>query len=351
MRSLYRMGYALKWTAAFLCIALPGLAQETVPQFDEHVQVRNYLLEVRAYDDKGNQIKDLTRDDWRLIRRYDELKVISSEWVDLINPQPEIPDGEPFPDTLPIHKGSAGGRLIVFYFQGESGFANRGYMRVTRAFKELVENLDPRDRVAVFSFDNHLKMQCDFTPDRSVAVDALERAANRKPTPEIRPVEGPSVARHFDFEKAKTVYASDIALKVIADALQPLKGPKTMVFVGWGLGVPRYNDHVIMPRRYEKSKESMQKANLTVFSFGYHPSHHTSTLGGLRRLAWDTGGEFLSSLDDLVDSMEGYHLLVVEATKPLQEQKFKIRLRNQSATVTYRMATIEEPPALPIESD
>lgn len=333
-----------------LASMVPALAQDEEIVVDEELRVHHYLLEVRAYDRKGILLEDLKSDDWRVTTRYKELKVVSSQWVDMVNPRPtdrettsQLTVGSPPESGLFEWKEPVGqGRLIMLYFQGESGFQNRTFVNVTRYFKQLLGKLEPQDRVAVASLDSHLKLHCDFTGDWEVVLKALENAAMRKPAKVLEPGKAPSVARHFDFDKARETHATDLALKLVADALVPVKGPKTLVYVGYGMGRIRFGPHVVMPLRYEKTLDALNKANLTVFAYGYAPNQQRQVLGGLRQVAWDTGGEYLGSMKDLVDSMKGYHLIEIQTDEPIKRGKFKIRLRDQYGTFTYRMANLDE---------
>lgn len=324
-----------------------GLAQDEEIVVDEELRVHHYLLEVRAYDKRGDILENLTKDDWRVTTRYKELKVVSSQWIDMSRPRPiaesegdqaDVVESDLFEWKEPT---LGRGRLIVLFFQGETGFYNRTYVELTQYFRLLLGKLEPQDYVAVASLDNHLKLHCDFTQDWEVILAALENAALRRPGTLIEPGPGPAMAKNFDFEKAKQTHASDVALKIIADSLVPVEGQKTLVFVGYAMGRARKGPHVIMNRRYDKTLDAMNRANLTVFSFGYAAKNHRMVLGGLRQVAWDTGGEMLTSMNDLVDSMKGYHLLEIQTDEPIKKGAFKVRLRDQYGTFTYRLANLD----------
>src|SRR5207248_4237888 len=59
------------------------------------------------------------------------------------------------------------GRLIVFLFQKDLEPSRIvGLMRMLLQSRHLVETLTSNDRVAILSFDSHLKIWIDFTNDR-----------------------------------------------------------------------------------------------------------------------------------------------------------------------------------------
>ena len=59
------------------------------------------------------------------------------------------------------------GRLIVFLFQKDLEPSRIvGLMRMLLKSRRLLDTLTPNDRVAILSFDSHLKIWTDFTNDR-----------------------------------------------------------------------------------------------------------------------------------------------------------------------------------------
>src|SRR5262249_56346381 len=94
----------------------------------------------------------------------------------------------------------------------------------------------PTDRVAVVSYDSHLKLRQDFTNDQEKIRDALFQAILTGAQVPIPTAYFPSIAEHFDFAAAKDAATPERGLFVLASALAPIPGGKTMLFFGWGLG-------------------------------------------------------------------------------------------------------------------
>jgi VWFA-related protein len=111
-----------------------------------------------------------------------------------------------------------------------------GLIRMAAQAREFLYKMLPSDRVAVASFDSHLRLRQDFTADH----DKLERAINaslmRKNDPEPDPDSHPALARHLDLAAAKKASTPERALALLADALTPIPGGKSMFYFGWGLG-------------------------------------------------------------------------------------------------------------------
>src|SRR5262249_52993327 len=103
--------------------------------------------------------------------------------------------------------------------------------------RELLAALAPEDRVAVVSFDSHLKLWQDFTRARETLPAAIYQGIHYGGLPPESPGAGaPSLARHFDFDAARRAASPERALEVTAEALAALPGEKVLVFLAWGLG-------------------------------------------------------------------------------------------------------------------
>src|SRR4029079_2025937 len=69
------------------------------------------------------------------------------------------------------------GQLLVFFVQADLNPTRiSGQLRLRPYTRELLDRLAPEDRVAVVSYDSHLKLWLDFTRDRDAVYAALDRA-------------------------------------------------------------------------------------------------------------------------------------------------------------------------------
>src|SRR5262249_5102890 len=100
---------------------------------------------------------------------------------------------------------------------------------------KFLDDLLPTDRVAVVSYDSHLKLRQDFTNDHERIRDALFDAIRTGEPAAISTAYFPSIAEHFDYAAAKDASTPERGLFVLARALAPIPGGKTMLFFGWGL--------------------------------------------------------------------------------------------------------------------
>lgn len=101
-------------------------------------------------------------------------RVESAEWIGATPPDDSR---RSTPAAPPSDHASVDGRLIVFLVQkslqhGRIG----GLMRTLCDSGPFFQTFTPHDRIAVLSFDSHLRMFLDFTDDRE-RVRPLRRAA------------------------------------------------------------------------------------------------------------------------------------------------------------------------------
>ena len=107
------------------------------------------------------------------------------------------------------------GRLFIFFFQTD--FARNpsrvlGQMDIIRRIDSFLDFLEPDDRVAVLSFDSHLKFRLDFTDDKHRIAAAMHDAIliNEPNLPPIVPL--PSLASHLEPQAMKDAANPETAL-------------------------------------------------------------------------------------------------------------------------------------------
>src|SRR6476469_9680768 len=122
-------------------------------QVKEQISVERVIVDARVTDDHGEPITDLEAKDFRVRIDGKLVKVESVEWIPetaaarglaSIGTQQESPN----PDQQP----APAGRLLVFFIQTD--FARNavrlgGQMHIMSNADELIESLEPEDKVAV----------------------------------------------------------------------------------------------------------------------------------------------------------------------------------------------------------
>jgi VWFA-related protein len=304
--------------ASLAVLAATVLMQDQVPYVMERVDVERVMLDARILDGRDEPRRDLKPSNFRVKVDGRLVAVESVLWIDASTPYAE---GLP-----PEHASSVGapqvprGRLIVFFFQKDlQPSRTPGLIRMMQEASRMLDSLHPGDRVAVASFDSHLKLWTDFTEDR----EALRHAIKHSILFEDRPpeiVEGafPSLAAAFDPTAAVHAATPEKGLLVLGEALRQLPGAKTLAFFGWGLGrlTPL---GVRMEADYGPAAEALLDARTTVFSLDVTEADYHSLEVGLQQVAYDTGGFYARTHDFSASAMRrlrralmGHYVLVFE---------------------------------------
>jgi len=274
--------------------APPPLPQKPAG-FREEARVELVVVDAHVTDRFGDPIPDLTAADFRV--RVDD-KVVTLESVDWVPADlPEIPidatlssaePGKPLMLAPP-------GRLIVFFFQ--TGFEHSrlvGLVRMSLQARRFLDDLLPTDRVAVVSYDSHLKLRQDFTNDHQRIRDSLYDAIRTGAQAPMDTAYFPSIAEHFDFAAAKDAATPERGLFVLARALAPIPGGKTMLFFGWGLstvggivGPTPTEQHDL-----ENAFRALAAARTNIFTLDVTDADYHSLEVHLEELAEMTGGTY-----------------------------------------------------------
>jgi hypothetical protein len=155
----------------------------------------------------------------------------------------------------------------------------------------LVDSLNEGDRVAVVSFDSHLKLWTDFTGDREALHAIVERSILFGERPSATSDGAfPSLADAFDDRAAKDAGSAEKGLLVLGEALKTLPGAKSLVFFGYGMGRLEGEAGVQMTQAYELASAALLASRTTVFSLDVTNADSHSLEVGLERVAEDTGG-------------------------------------------------------------
>jgi hypothetical protein len=157
--------------------------------FDDSITVALDTIVVRVVDPSGKPVLGLTPEDFRVLVRGKEVPVVAVDWISseaVARPQPELlPVGEDEERAAPAPEH---GKLVVFFVQADLNPTRiSGQMRLRPYTRDLLASLHPSDRVAVVSYDSHLKLWLDFTDDREAVHEAAEsRARGCRSSPRFR---------------------------------------------------------------------------------------------------------------------------------------------------------------------
>jgi VWFA-related protein len=273
------------------------------------------------------------------------------DWVSGGEPRsPEAPAPIPAPDAVEEEApapSSPPGRLVVLFVQADLNPTRiSGQLRLRPHTRELLDTLPPEDRVAVVSFDSHLKLRQDFTRDRDKVYAALDRGMIYSPDEETTPEGSESLAAHFDPAAARQAASPERALELTARALQPFPGEKTLIFLGWGLG--RYGGGgVSMVPAYRPAVRALSAARASVFVLDVTSADCHSLEVGLQNVADATGGIYLKTfrlpglaIRTLAKTISGYYVLTLDnAELAGAKGPLEIELRDgRRGTVIFRPA-------------
>ena len=324
--------------------------QETPPEqtFKGEVDVSLLTMVVRVVDTWGQPILGLTPEDFRVRIGKQEVPIVALDWIaaeeagpiDVSTEHEKAAAEEPVP--------AAPGRLVVIFVQADLNPTRiSGQLRLRRYTRELLATLHPKDRVAVVSFDSHLKLWQDFAHDLGATHAAIDRAMLYSEAPELSPGADVSLARHFDFVAARKASSPERALELTARALEPLAGEKTVIYLGWGLG--RFDSSgVTMTPDYAPAVRALGAAHASVFVLDVTSADYHSLEVGLENVAEATGGLYLKTFrlpglatKTLARTISGYYVLTLDGSALAdKEGKVRIELREKNGTVLARPVAV-----------
>lgn len=326
----------------------PGGEPQAQAVFGDVIEVGLTTLRLRVVDRAGRPIPGLSTEDFRVIVRPDrssqepvEIPVVA---VDRVTAGPfsrpegdessERPDGgvrrrtptglppeEPWSDPFAADSPAFGDgpgfqRVLLFVQSGIHAVRTRGHLRFLPWVRDLLDQLPPASPVAVVGFDSHLKLWQDFTLDREKAYDAVYGAVHFSGRPTVpRASEQGPLYEHLDFEAAKRAAEPEAGLEVAARALAPLPGPKTVIWLGWGLG--RLSSGRVRPKpEYHPARRALEAAEATVFVIDVTDAAFHDLEFGLQQVAADTGGTYAKAherpdalIRNLTANAAGHYLL------------------------------------------
>lgn len=309
-------------------------------QVQETITVRRVLVDVRVTNGNGDPVTDLTAADFDVRMGGKRAVVESAEWVADVAAQPAVaaPAEAPRAGTR-----TASGRLLVLFVQTDftrNPARTSGQMKFLNYAKELIDSLEPADRMAVFSFDSHLKFRSDFTNDKEVLHAAMRNTLWIDHPPPPPAVPEPSLAPRLDREAMRRAAHSETAIALIGNALAPIRGPKSMILLGWGLGelTPL---GVKMKQEWKPARQALDFARVSIFALDttyadYHDLEH-----GLQSAASQTGGFYAKThvfprlaVLRLQRTLSGHYELSLRAPDPkVGTRVLDVRVKRRGARV------------------
>jgi VWFA-related protein len=241
------------------------------------------------------------------------------------------------------------GAHIVLLFQKDfEGSRLRGLLRAIGQAKQLVAPLTPRDRVAVLTFDSHLRLHLDFTADVAAVGRILDESVLLRRPDLLEPSEAPSLAAQLDGAEAREASSPEQALLALGRALRHIPGTKTLLLFGYGLG-DLHRGTVVLDDDYGKARAALEEARTAVFCLDVTQADwHTLELG-LRRVAEDTGGQYFkvhenagAALSRVAAALSGHYVLAFERPEGRRgEHRVRLALDGRRGTVLTRSRYVD----------
>jgi VWFA-related protein len=319
--------------AALLVAAVPALADDPAGRFQDTVSTEKVVVDVHVIDYSGNPIGGLSASDFTLRVDGTPVPIESVEWVST-SPASLAPPGPASAEPPAAPAPALPGRLIVVFFQTDYEESRlTGQMRMIREAHAFLDTCSPDDRVAVLSFDSHLKLRQDFTGDRVKLRRAIDRTIYYDRVEPPPPAGFPSLAASLDFHAARRATLPEHALRVIGQALEALPGSKTLLFFGWGIGNFDSKMGLILDHNYGWARAALERSHTSVFALDVTSADFHSMAEGLKELAEDTGGLYVKTnrlpkfaMQKVTRAIAGYYVLAF-ARPNLRRGRHEMRIR------------------------
>ena len=337
-----RRGAELLLLLTLCSSAVPVAAQ---PQYVEQVDVARVVVDARVVDNKGRALIGLEPADFVMRIDGELARVESALWAGGAAPLAEL--DSPTEPTGLLEAG-ARGRLIVFVVQKSlHGHRLPGLLSLLQESGKLLDQLTPEDRVAVLSFDSHLKVWVDFTGDidrvRTVLADEL---LFQQPA-EISPGRRLSIVARLSQDLGRRTYSFEDALRLLGNALEPLPGAKSIVLIGHGFGqvvsvLNRFGTR--LDRGYAEARAALQDARTAVFSLDVTDAAYHSLAHGLQSASTETGGFYVQAqrsapraIQRVANALVGHYVLFAESPRSARgTHKIEVELATKKGTVYVR---------------
>ncbi len=319
------------------------VASSASAQYGETIEVVRILFDVRVTEYGGDPILGLEAKDFAVTIGGKRVQVESVRWVDETTGIVISAEGVTTPAQEELVEQKRG-RLIVVFIQTD--FAREkprvaGQLGFLKHAEILMDSFAPEDRVAVFSFDSHLKFRLDFTSDKEKVKEQL-RAAIRTDIPPPPPlVPNPALASRLDPDEMRDAANSETALVLVGNALRHIEGPKTLLLMGWGLGV-RSGGRVHMRPQWTAARHALDASRTSIFALDTTVADYHDLEVGLIQAAESTGGFYAkthifpqSATDRVLRTLTGHYELELRRPETLERgtHPVVVTVKNRSALV------------------
>ncbi len=323
----------------FLFWAMVAKGQENgLPRVQARAIVERVEIDAFILDSKGVPIPGLGKADLKLLVDGLTVPVESVEWIPAKEPEKVLP---PPGIENPAAKIYAG-RLFVVFCQTDFGRVRaKGQMRLANEAQPFLDSLLPSDRVAVASFDSHLKLRLDFTNDKEAILAAIHRSLHIEFVDPLPSGPFPSLAGAISIEEARGAATVERGLELLARALKPYAGPKAILYLGWGL---RVNHSPAEATAFGRALNALLDARVHVFTLDVTDADFHGLETTLKALSEATGGtyqktnQFRGTLERVQKHLEGRYVIVFE--KPRFEwtgfHKIELQLSGRKGKILVR---------------
>ena len=347
--------------------------QSATPQasavFIDEVTVELFSLPVRIFDSFGEPLRDLKPEDLKADIGGRSVPVSHLDWVGTepsgqkgsqkkAAEQDELAatdassvaaaEAEAWADWYWEGKASQRGpqpRVIVIFVQADFEPSRvRGHLRLLPLVQDLIQTLEPTDRLALVTFDSHLRLWQDLTTDHQLVAETLFDAIKPggKPNPEDNRGRGPFLRPTLDVVLARDVANAETALGMTAKALIPIDGRKEVIFLGWGLGEYR-GGTVQMTSDFRRAVDDLFEARATVSVLDATEADWHALEFGLKAVARATGGTYQRTLHfasqatkRLSRQLQGYYLVYLDRqAAPKAKGTVHVKLRRGPGRVVH----------------
>ena len=338
---------------ALLSIQPPLLAPEPPRErFTDRVEVAEVVVHAVVTDRAGRPVLGLEPGDFIVREDGRPVEVVSAAY----HPWGRVRVADQVVSDPPVPLPAASeGRLFIFVFHDlrrtdreTLGVASHQLRAGRDARKWLREGLAPGDLAAVAGYDYRLKIHQDFTGDLAALERAVDRAVGREPEEQAAAAPGaPSLLDRlppFRERRARSAKLRD-GLKLLAEAVGPVPGPKALLLFSVGIGLDGPERGLLGPRDEPTLIERLNDSEMAVYSLDTTPPEvEHSKARALASLAERSGGEyfghiarFQAPLRQIEKRLHGYYLLTYLA--PGAEagyRRIEVATRGRDLRVTAR---------------
>jgi VWFA-related protein len=322
-----------------VAVLLMAIASNALAQYGESITVSRVLVDVRVTKANGEPVADFDAADFEVWIDGEQAAVKSSAWIEegagAVVSAALAEEEEEDDDATTVRTGIAPRNIVVFVqtdFQRAQA-RMQGQMKFRTYAEELIQSFEPQDRIAVFSFDSHLKFRCDLSTDRDDAIQALRNSILIDAPPPPRVVPSPSLASKLNAQEMKRATSSEEGLMIVAEALKSIEGPKTLLLLGWGLG-EKVGRMLIMRPEWKDARRALDAARVAIISLDTTAASYHDLQYGLSSAAEQTGGFYASTnefakqaIDRVQRTLSGRYELELIPSKPLDPGVHSLQVR------------------------